>query len=140
MNDFDSRLQEYLQHVRAYINTPFLHQGRDKHGIDCIGLIVVPLNEVGFFNYDNVNYKRYGLGGEIIEVLSKYCYEIDWPHEELKAGDIIMFSKKKSQHLAIYTGTTIIHANNNIGKVVEHSLDENWEKLISRVFRYKEDM
>lgn len=138
MSDLDEQIQYFIQHVRSYINTPFLHQGRDRNGIDCIGLIVTPLNEIGFFNYDNVNYKRYGLGGEILEILSKYCYEIDWPNEELKSGDILMFSKRNSQHLAIYTGSTIIHANNFIGKVVEHDLDEKWKSMINRVFRYKE--
>jgi|WetSurSiteA1Bulk_404760.scaffolds.fasta_scaffold00619_4 cell wall-associated NlpC family hydrolase len=139
MNDLEERIHNYLKEVRKYVGTPFLHQGRDKNGMDCIGIIVVPLNEVGFFKYDNTNYKRYGLGGEIIQILSKHCYEIDWPNEELKAGDILMFSRQKSQHLAIYTGSTIIHANNFVGKVVEHDLDEKWTNLITKVFRYKEE-
>jgi cell wall-associated NlpC family hydrolase len=129
----------YIKEARKYINTPFRHQGRDKNGLDCIGIIVVPLNNIGFFKYDNVNYRRYGLGGEIIEVLQKYCYEIS-KYSELEAGDILMFSKGKSQHLAIYTGSSIIHANNSVGKVTEHILDDYWMSMVSKVFRYREDI
>jgi cell wall-associated NlpC family hydrolase len=137
MLTIEERIQEFVNHAKKYVGTPFLHQGRDKNGMDCIGVVVVPLNEIGFFEYDNKNYKRYGLGGEIIEILTKYCYQIDYPNTDLKAGDILMFSKQKSQHLAIYTGYSIIHANNNIGKVVEHDLDDKWKELITRVYRYK---
>jgi cell wall-associated NlpC family hydrolase len=137
--DRDELLEKYLKQARSYINTPFKHQGRSRNGLDCIGIIVVPLNDVGFFSYDNKNYRKYGLGGEIIEVLSKFCYEVPKPLE-YKPGDILMFSKNSSQHLAIYTDkNTIIHAHNFVGKVVEHSLTKEWKESISKVFRYKEE-
>jgi cell wall-associated NlpC family hydrolase len=129
----------YLNKARSYLGTPFKHQGRSKNGMDCIGIIIVPLNDIGFFNYENKNYRKYGLGGEIIEVLSKHCYEVKKPFK-YQAGDILLFSKGSSQHLAIYTDKdTIIHAHNFVGKVVEHSLTKDWEQNISKVFRYKEE-
>lgn len=132
-------VEAYLKEARKYINTPFKHQGRNKNGMDCIGIVVVPLREIGFFDYENKNYRRYGLGGEIIEILTKYCYEIP-KSASLEPGDILMFSKGKSQHLAVYTGSGIIHANNSIGKVTEHGLDEYWMSMVSRIFRYREDI
>lgn len=132
-------LNLYLKQARSYINTPFKHQGRSKNGLDCIGIIVVPLKDIGFLDYDSKNYRKYGLGGEIIGVLSKYCYEVDKPFN-YKPGDILLFSKGASQHLALYTDkSTIIHAHNFVGKVVEHSLTPDWEENISKVFRYKEE-
>ena len=138
MTSKDEIVTKYLEKARSYINTPFKHQGRNKNGLDCIGIVVVPLNDIGFFTYENKNYRKYGLGGEIIDVLSKYCYEVEKPFKYM-AGDILLFSKGASQHLAIYTDkNTIIHAHNFVGKVVEHSLTQDWEINITKVFRYKE--
>ena len=137
--DKEDIVKSYIKEARKYVGTPFKHQGRDKNGLDCIGIIVVPLREIQFFNYENKNYKRYGLGGEIKEVLLKYCYELSWPCP-LERGDILLFTKENSQHLAIYTGYSIIHANNFVGKVVEHILDDKWKSLINKVYRYKEEV
>jgi cell wall-associated NlpC family hydrolase len=137
--DKEDIVKLYIKEARKYVGTPFKHQGRDKNGMDCIGIITVPLNNIGFFEYDNINYRRYGLGGEIIEILNKYCYEISI-YSKLEPGDILMFSKGRSQHLAIYTGESIIHANNSVGKVTEHILDDYWMAMVSRVFRYREDI
>jgi|WetSurSiteA1Bulk_404760.scaffolds.fasta_scaffold12247_3 cell wall-associated NlpC family hydrolase len=132
----EEKIDNFIQSARSFVGSPFKHQGRTKNGIDCIGLIIIPLNELGFFSYDNKNYKRYGFGDGLIEVIKKYCYELDSPYK-LEKGDILLYSNGRSQHLAIYTGNSIIHANNKIGKVVEHSLDNYWITNISKAFRYR---
>lgn len=136
--DREQKIEEFIKQVKLYVGVPFRHQGRDKNGIDCVGLIVTPLNNMGFFTYDNKNYKRYGLGGEIHKVMKDYCYEVD-NIKALKRGDILLFSKGNSQHLGVFTGYSIIHSNNIIGKVVEHDLTDEWTSLITKVYRYKEE-
>jgi cell wall-associated NlpC family hydrolase len=130
-------IKAFIEEARKYINTPFRHQGRDKNGLDCIGIIVVPLINLKMIDKseDSTKYKRYGLSKNLISILLKYCEIVE--KINLRPGDIILFSKQNSQHLAIYTGTGIIHANNLVGKVVEHSLSEDTYNTISKVFRYK---
>jgi cell wall-associated NlpC family hydrolase len=129
-------LKLYLEEARKYIGTPFRHQGRDFNGLDCIGIIVVPLKNLDLIdtNEDSTKYKRYGLSKELVHILEKYCIEVN--KADMQPGDILLFSKQNSQHLAIYTGDSIIHSNNIIGKVVEHGLDDNVLELVSKVFRY----
>lgn len=138
MNTNEEKVDLFIEKIREYLGTPFKHQGRTKNGIDCIGLIVQPLKELNYINIDYTNYKRHGFGGELIEYITKYCYEVRPPFK-LKKGDILLYTNGNSQHLAIFTGNSIIHANNKIGKVVEHDIDDYWFNSISKVFRYKGD-
>jgi cell wall-associated NlpC family hydrolase len=135
--NLEKQIELFLTEARKYIGTPFRHQGRDKNGLDCIGIIVVPLINLNMIDKseDSTKYKRYGLSHSLINILLKYCEEV--PINNKKPGDSILFSKQNSQHLAIYTGSGIIHSNNFIGKVVEHSLTEDLSYNISKVFRYK---
>ena len=43
---------------REWINTPFRHQGRNRAGIDCVGLLVVVAIELKLSDYDLNNYPR----------------------------------------------------------------------------------
>jgi cell wall-associated NlpC family hydrolase len=42
------------------------------------------------------------------------------------------------QHVGIYTGDTLIHAYESVGKVVEHRMDDKWLRRIVRVYRFKD--
>lgn len=45
--------------ARKYAGVPFHHQGRDRNGLDCIGLIVATLRDVGIHLNDRTNYVRF---------------------------------------------------------------------------------
>ena len=40
------------------------------------------------------------------------------------------------QHLAIYTGETIIHAYEAVGRCCEHRLSSMWKARIVRLYRF----
>jgi cell wall-associated NlpC family hydrolase len=55
---------------------------------------------------------------------------------DMHAGDLLLMRfSGEPQHLAIYTGDTIIHAYERVGKVVEHGMDAAWRRRIVRVYR-----
>lgn len=49
---------QFLSAARSYLGTPWRHQGRDRHGLDCVGLIVASANDVGIEANDLPNYRR----------------------------------------------------------------------------------
>ena len=44
--------------ARKWLGTPWRHQGRNTHGIDCVGLVVVVCKGLGISSYDDTGYGR----------------------------------------------------------------------------------
>jgi cell wall-associated NlpC family hydrolase len=58
---------------------------------------------------------------------------------DMQAGDVLMMRfTGEPQHVGIYTGDTLIHAYESVGKVVEHRMDDKWLRRIVRVYRFKD--
>lgn len=127
------------------IDTPFHHQGRNLAGLDCAGLIVYVLKEVGLYQdgCDILGYSRLPNGNEIAKLMSKYFDLISI--EEAKSGDILLFRfEQNPQHLAWLEKTEdssyMIHAYGVVGinKVVKNRLDEKWSNKLVSVYRIKD--
>ena len=122
--------------ARETLGTPYHHQGRvNQVGLDCIGVLEYVANNLGVEYIDGQNYSKFphdglleyaiGLQGCMTQVFEK------------QPGDVfLMRFQKETQHVAIFTGDTIIHSYESIGRVVEHSLDDVWEKRITHIFRF----
>jgi cell wall-associated NlpC family hydrolase len=53
-------------------------------------------------------------------------------------GDILLIRfTKQPQHLGIYTGENIIHADSDAGKCCEHILNRRWSSRVVRIYRVK---
>jgi len=50
--------QEVVAAARSWIGVRWQHQGRTRHGIDCVGLVVVVCRELGISDYDSMAYGR----------------------------------------------------------------------------------
>lgn len=134
-----------VEAARRYIGTPFRHQGRDANGLDCAGLVLLALNDIGEFP-DDVD--GYGLspwrGGLRDAVEAFYGPPID---DAPEPGDVLLMRfRAEPQHLAIATdyylgGLGIIHTRSDLrrgqqrGQVVEHRLNDVWAKRIVKVYR-----
>ena len=129
-------MNKTIKEARTWIGTPFHHQGRVKSvGVDCAGLIVGVARELGIFDHQFVGYGREPNNGMLEKELSKYCERIN----SIKPGCILLMRfKTEPQHLAIYTDeNTIIHAYQSIGKCIEHTLDEKWNRRIVSCWGFK---
>jgi hypothetical protein len=142
--------EEIIVQARTWLGTPFHHQGRVKHvGVDCIGLIVCVIDELGLSdkngqclsNYDATGYSRTPDGFTLKNKLDTHLQPV--PIEEIAPGDILLFRfHKNPQHVAFVTDRndgdfSILHCYSTSNYVVEHRLDDKWKKLIVAAYRIK---
>lgn len=133
--------KQVIQCAKSYINTPFLHQGRIKGvGVDCAGLIICVNRDVFNSSTDYTNYSPNPNPDVLLSVLSAHTEKIH--ASDVQDGDIVLFRfAKHPQHFAfIYFNNNlpyIIHAYSTYGKVVEHRLDEKWQRRIVGFYRLK---
>jgi cell wall-associated NlpC family hydrolase len=114
--------------ARALAGTRFRAQGRDRaQGVDCIGLVAlaaeVPLERVRG-NY----WLRGGSAGEVEQALSALGFESRAAEPE--RGDILVMEAGPAQlHLAVFTGSGLIHADAGLRMVVERPGPIPWPVL-----------
>lgn len=105
-----------IARARSFIGTPFRLQGRDRKGLDCVGLIAavfgcrqgVPDDYAlrGFHRaaaealLDRHFHRRFGLAQEVADIL-------------------LIIPGLAQLHLGIWTGTGLIHAHAGLRRVVE---------------------
>lgn len=130
------------QTVRRYVGTQFVHQGRKPgHGIDCVGLVVCGLTELGHYIRD---FTAYGGDSDPVLLLSYVREFFDAvPADQKQPDDVLMFwtvDQTKPQHVAVFSGTTIIHAfpgRARPGKVREETLLPSRMANLYGVFRFR---
>ncbi len=127
---------EIISEARTWVGTPFHHQGRVKGvGVDCAGVIVGVARDLDILNHTFIGYGREPSNGKLGKELEKYCDRIK---EKAPGCILLMRFKTEPQHLAIYTDrNTIIHAYQNIGRCIEHTLDEKWKRRVVSCWSYK---
>ena len=125
---------DFIAAARSYVGVPFRHQGRTRHGVDCIGLVVCAARDIGITLADRTDYARDPNGLLPLEMARQFA-----PVESPQAGDILLMRfRGEPQHVAILAGETLIHSYASIGRVVEHGLDAKWRRRIVAAYRLKE--
>lgn len=127
-----------IEAARECVGVPFRHQGRNLNGLDCIGLVRWPAFKLGMIDPgdDFLNYGREPQPHIMARELDKRLERA--PLDDLRPTDILWFRIiQDPQHLALYTGKTIIHAvNGGPFRVVEHGFRHPWPKRLYRAYRY----
>ena len=121
-----------IAEARTWLNVPFRHQGRDGHGIDCVGLPIVVCQSLGLLDqrFDVANYGRLP-SGELVTRLQSVCR----PLERALPGSLIVIAwSRLAAHVAICTGETMIHAYERIGRVIEHGYRGRWVRMTHSVW------
>lgn len=124
--------------ARSYIGVPFYHAGRDRNGIDCIGLIACVAKDLGYKFKDDRDYSPNALLPErMLAGISQFCILGD--DLVYETGDVLMINPKGLiWHCAIVTGDNLmVHCQfTGKAKTVEHSIGR-YAKWIHSVWRWK---
>lgn len=118
---------DIIQSARKYMDVPFIEQGRDMRGLDCIGLIILVAKE---FKITDLDFLGYGDNPEhyhLEEELDKYLIRLPDDAEKKPADIMLMRFKSQPQHVALVSrvhkkGMFILHARRDHG-VSEHLFD-----------------
>ncbi|MBI5427255.1 MAG: C40 family peptidase [Nitrospinae bacterium] len=91
---------EIVRKAREYLGTPFHHQGRAKgRGVDCVGLVVCVLRELGLEIDDCRTYPQTPDSGLLLNKLRQHLEEI--PIDRAVSGDVyLMTIMGYPQHVA----------------------------------------
>lgn len=134
-------MKAFIDEARSYIGTKWRHRGRSKYGVDCIGLVVVCLQSVGYHVSDRLNYSRTPFKDGLRDELQKHFGD-PIPLSEAKEGDIALIrfdGMTEPSHVGIianyeFGGLSIIHSYSLVA-VTEHRLDKQWSDRIVEVYR-----
>jgi cell wall-associated NlpC family hydrolase len=134
---FPASAHPAIRAARRWIGTPFAHQGRVRgDGVDCVGLIVGVAHDLGLTAYDNRNYARLPDCRLLVAELDAHMDFI--PPEDAAEGDVVVIAwDAEPIHTALYTGRTVIHALESIGRVAEHRFPAAWRERVVAAYRYR---
>lgn len=118
---------QLVRNARTWLGVPFVHQGRSRHGVDCIGLQIANLAECDALPVHFRDVRTYGRrpNGELLREIERYCT----PADRASAGVLIVIrwpQVKLEQHVALCTGPTMIHAYQGRRGVIEHGYVGEW--------------
>ena len=131
---------EVVRGARGYLDTPFHHQGRNRAGMDCAGLIARVAWDLGLSEYDLRDYGPVPNGDRMRAVLREQLEELP-PGSALELGLVALLRfEKDPQHLAfvadyLHGGWSLVHALQAAGRVTEHRLNQLWRNRIVALYR-----
>jgi cell wall-associated NlpC family hydrolase len=125
-----------IDYARECVGTPFIHQGRlIAKGLDCAGVLRHVLERIGLPYLDDKGYPSKPFDGMLNKIMDAEPSLQRVNNSDLMPGDVCVFRVKKApQHIAIFTGDTVIHAYADTGRVVEQSYSA-WAKNLTAVYR-----
>jgi cell wall-associated NlpC family hydrolase len=123
---------EVVATVRAWIGTPWRHQGRSPGlALDCAGLVICAARQLGMVppDWDKGGYWRSPDGS-----MQRLCGELMTQLAEPELGAVLLIAvdpdargARAGQHIGVvgdyrHGGHSLIHAASATGKVIEHRL------------------
>lgn len=127
--------------AREFLGVRYVHQGRSRSGVDCIGLPVCVRAELGLEHLDAAAYGRRTIDSEMLEFCRTNMREVK--SSELQPGDILVQMHGTVRHMAIvgdypFGGLSVIHAWLPNRKVAECRLDDEFMRDVRGCFRFSE--
>ena len=120
-----------VREARTWVGVPFRHQGRDRNGIDCVGLPIVVLKSLGITvpEFAPLDYPR-----QPTTDLERRFLPSCTPLPDYVPGCAIVIKWQRSlMHIALYTDTdTLIHVMERNKAVVEHGFRGMWRERFAQ--------
>lgn len=144
-------VQTLLLIARAWIGTPFAHQGRQKgQRVDCLGLVIETCREAGVLpalglapTWDYGGYARVPEQYGLVRHLDTYLLAV--PVGQMRVGDVAVFHTASGlpAHLGFVADGaqpySLIHAygarTDRLARVLEHRLGPGWLRHLHSVYR-----
>ena len=130
--------QMIVDAARTYLGVPFRHDGRNRDGIDCVGLVVCSLRDLGIDVTDQLGLGRFDSFETLCQTFELHAERVDGG---MLLGDALVFrGRLMDNHVALYAGNgEMVHAYNgsSVGRVVVQPLDESWMARLARVYRLR---
>lgn len=131
----------FIAAARSLVGAPYRHQGRSARGVDCVGLPIYALAQIGVQCEDLFGYSARPDGVTLQANVEKH---LGAPVKSWRPGDIVLMrwhergSTVYCNHVGIL-GThggrwTLIHALHAEKRVVEHSLEGHWPRRVHCVY------
>jgi cell wall-associated NlpC family hydrolase len=127
---------DIIEAARTWKGVRWRHQGRNRLGVDCIGLLRVVADQLGLI--PGVDFDGYGRmpDGRLRPELDKLLVRRVGPYQ---LGDVLLMRfEKEPQHVAIVTDKGIIHSAAQARKVVEHGMDAIWNSRVVAAYQWPE--
>lgn len=133
-----------IARARELLGVPFLHLGRDSHGIDCVGLLAYAHQQPATAL---PAYPRDPYSGQLEAGLQAACGEpvalAPVPLAALQVGDVVAMAYGLpirhvglvATHPTLPGVLSLIHTDSTLGEVTEHILDAKWLRRIRKVYR-----
>lgn len=126
--------EQIIATAQSYIGVRWHHQGRNRAGVDCLGLVVCTALDNGIPAQDRFGYARQPDGKYLEAELDAQLIRIAEPEP---ACVLMMRFHTEPQHVAIMADNgDIIHAYALVRKVVRHRLDVLWASRIVACYRF----
>ncbi len=121
---------QVLTEARRWIGVPYLHQGRNEHGLDCVGLLLVVAWALGLSEYDVRGYGRTPHAGFLQAECDRLMHRIRL--DQVAAGDVyLMRFTRDPQHLGFATERGLLHAwAGGVRRVTETAMPASWRARI----------
>lgn len=129
--------QRIVDEARQWLGTPYLHQGRSRFGVDCIGFAICVRNSVEpvpMLMNETRNYDRRAAHQILLGKVTQYCTPLDEPEQ----GCLILIKwplNAEPSHVALHADGNILHAYAQVAKVVETGYRAQWSRDTHSLWR-----
>ncbi len=126
--------KELIKQAKTWIDVPVRPSGAQRVGVNCLGLFVGILRELGGFETvveeadKHIGFKVPTTPGDFLRKLSTSKHLRLVRPTVLQPGNfVLLFTRDGPQHIAFVTEPgVILHASARKKKVVEHRIPEGW--------------